>query len=93
MDAYEWGAMDMANDLQSDVLDDEAETLSFKDALQHLLRNYNVGNESNTPSFMLADYLVACLDAFQETVNWRTQFRGNAPADLPVEAKGKYQRD
>ena len=36
--------------------------------LQELINSYNVENGSNTPDFILADYLAMCLDVFSKTV-------------------------
>lgn len=51
-------------------------------ALTDLIRDAELENESNTPAFMLAAYLLACLDVYGETTMRRDQWRGNST--LPV---------
>jgi hypothetical protein len=36
----------------------------FKKELEHLINKYSQENASNTPDFILANYLNACLEAF-----------------------------
>lgn len=44
---------------------------SFRKALEELINEYSKENGSNTPDFILADYLIDCLDAFDNAVNRR----------------------
>lgn len=43
----------------------------LKQELEQLLNGYCQENESNTPDFLLALYLMRCLDAFNEAVRAR----------------------
>lgn len=45
---------------------------SFERDLASLLNRYSRENGSNTPDFILARYLVQCLDAWNENVSRRT---------------------
>lgn len=36
----------------------------FQKELEHLINKHSVENGSNTPDFILAEYLMACLTAF-----------------------------
>jgi hypothetical protein len=47
---------------------------SFREELAALLNSYSLENGSNTPDFILADYLIECLTAFNNTVNNRTRW-------------------
>jgi len=35
---------------------------NFKQELEHLINKHSMENRSNTPDFILADYLVRCLE-------------------------------
>jgi hypothetical protein len=48
--------------------------LEFKKELEGLINKYSMENDSNTPDFILADYLVKCLEAFNLTTKWRTNW-------------------
>ena len=51
--------------------------------LQHLLNKFSIENGSNTPDFMLANYLVDCLKTFDSIVNAREQWYGRQNDQLP----------
>lgn len=44
----------------------------FRKELESLLNKYSMENYSNTPDFILANYLMDCLFAFNELVSRRT---------------------
>ncbi len=46
----------------------------FRKELEELLNKYCRENESNTPDFVLADYLVNCLNAFDKATESRRQY-------------------
>lgn len=48
----------------------------FRSELQELLNRHSRENESNTPDYMLADYLIECLRALDETINRRASWYG-----------------
>lgn len=48
----------------------------FRKELQDLLNRNSMENGSNTPDFMLADYLDACLEAFDLAVMRRDKWYG-----------------
>jgi hypothetical protein len=63
---------------------------SFRDELEALINSHSMENGSNTPDFMLADYLANCLDGFNHTINTRERWYGREPrligevgADVP----------
>jgi hypothetical protein len=49
---------------------------SFRRELQGLLNKYSRENGSDTPDWILADYLIACLDGYDATVNARDKWYG-----------------
>ena len=48
--------------------------MTFEDELEILLNKYGKENGSDTPAFMLANFLVRCLEAFDLCVSRRTQW-------------------
>jgi hypothetical protein len=60
----------MATD-ESDTAQRTAAGFIFYDDLRALLNRYSVENESNTPDFILANYIQDCLDAYKRAVNRR----------------------
>ena len=51
--------------------------------LSELLNKHSLENESNTPDFVLAEYLIDCLEAFDKATNIRTWWY--RPADVAGE--------
>jgi hypothetical protein len=57
---------------------------TFQEELVSLINRYCMENGSNTPDFLLAEYLVGCLEVFNDTVRKREKWytpeksRGNA---------------
>lgn len=49
---------------------------NFRIALEKLLNTYSRENKSNTPDFILAEYLVNCLWAFDTASNRRSRWYG-----------------
>ena len=58
---------------------------------QAVINRNSLENDSNTPDWMLADYLIACLDAWNETTQQREKFYGRAPKPIPVSQWPKEQ--
>jgi len=53
--------------------------LRFKQELASLINRYSYENGSNTPDFIIAEYLIDCLDNFNKTTNKRTEwYKDNA---------------
>ncbi len=50
----------------------------FVKELKHLINRYSQENGSNTPDFVLAEYLNDCLSAFDKAVNTREKWYGRA---------------
>lgn len=51
----------------------------FRQELEALLNRYSKENGSNTPDFMLADYLTESLEAFDRAVMAREKWYGRGP--------------
>lgn len=54
----------------------------FRRELQHLINCESMENGCDTPDFMLADYLVDCLAAFDKAVSAREKWYGRSPRVL-----------
>ena len=55
--------------------------------IEEALNSTSAENKSNTPDFILADYLLGCLAAFDVAVNWREEWYGRpkqSPASTPA---------
>jgi len=48
----------------------------FKKELEGLINKHSAENGSNTPDFILANYLSRCLDNFDETLQERQKWYG-----------------
>lgn len=54
--------------------------LGFRKELESLINSQSRENGSNTPDWILADYLVACLQTFDNTVNARERWYSREPS-------------
>jgi len=54
----------------------EEKTHPFQDALRELINKHSMENESDTPDFILARYMFACLSNYQNTVKSRDTWFG-----------------
>jgi hypothetical protein len=59
----------------------EADDREFLSELERLINCYSMENGSDTPDFILAQYLTACLKAFDETVVARTKWYAPLPKE------------
>ena len=50
--------------------------MEFYKELEHLVNRYSKENGSNTPDFILAEYLQGCLNLFDNTVGKREKWYG-----------------
>lgn len=57
----------------------ETKMQSFQKELEQLINRYSVENHSNTPDFILAEYIDKCLSAFSHGVVCRDQWYGIKP--------------
>lgn len=64
--------------LQNEVYTDlEDKRTSFKEELTALLNRFSKELPSNTPDYVLAEYLVGCLDLYNNTVYARHKSKGH----------------
>lgn len=68
--------------------------VSFKKELEQLINKYSMENTSNTPDFILAEYLWGCLLNYEDIINrrnsWYSDIRDsitNVPADINTKPK------
>lgn len=54
------------------------------DEFRSTINRHSLENDSNTPDWMLADYLIACLDAWNDTTAARERWHGREPKIVPV---------
>jgi hypothetical protein len=52
---------------------------TFEQAIQQMINHYSQENESNTPDYILAQFLVGCLAAFNTAVQQRENWYGRDP--------------
>jgi hypothetical protein len=55
----------------------------FRKKLENLINEFSMENGSNTPDFLLAEYLVTQLNTWDQYVTRREEWYGRAP--VPVE--------
>lgn len=58
---------------------DHRKRVTFMSELQTLINRHSIENESNTPDFLLAEYLLGCLSIYEHTVVKRDQWYGQTP--------------
>ena len=56
-------------------------TISFRKELTNLINKHSRENESNTPDFILAEYLMMALDAFNTALDKREYWYGQEQGD------------
>lgn len=54
------------------------EKLTFEQELESVINRFSKENDSNTPDFILANYLSMCLDAFNKTSLEREKWYGKS---------------
>lgn len=56
----------------------------FKRELEHLINRYSMENGSNTPDFILAEYLTDCLESYDDAVQAREKWYGREKSLLSL---------
>lgn len=59
----------------------------FRKALEHAINCHSMESGSNSPDFVLAEYLADCLAAFDKAVMHRESWYGRGPQFLEQESK------
>ena len=49
---------------------------TFRESLTQLINQYSKENSSNTPDYLLANFLIGCMDTFDLTVSRRDEWFG-----------------
>lgn len=62
----------------------------FKKELEELINRYSMENRSNTPDYILAQYLFACLMAFNEATTSREVWHGRIVPPSVEEVQAIY---
>lgn len=52
---------------------------SFKEELEELINKHSLENESNTPDWVLAQYINLCLEGFTQAIKARDKWYGISP--------------
>lgn len=63
--------------------------VTFQEALENLINRYSIENQSNTPDFILAQYLLSCLTAFAVAVQHREMWYGRDKEPKPETGQEK----
>lgn len=69
------------------ALEGEKQMKTFESELTELLNRHSRENDSNTPDFILAQYLVACLAALNTGIQQRETWHGPQPIPAPPEGE------
>lgn len=51
--------------------------ITFYKELEQLINKHSIENKSNTPDFILAKYIINCLDNFEGIMHLRDGWHGN----------------
>ena len=63
--------------------------MNFRSKLENLINTFSIENGSNTPDFILAEYLTDCLVAFDKAVKSRELHCGRDNTDNTLVIEGK----
>ena len=55
-----------------------ADKSNFEQELKDIINRYSKENGSNTPDFILGEYLTDCLKTFERAVNWRDNWHNRS---------------
>ena len=66
------------------------EEISFEEELEHLINKHSVESGSNTPDFILAQYLLGCLEVFECAIQQRETWYDRDAS--PSEGKDVWKR-
>ena len=89
VDAYQSMRTSIFNELLPPNHIDTKHTTPFEKGLEELINSHSMENDSNTPDFILAEYLQECLDSFNNTTNKRDKWNGAKLKPESTQAKEK----
>jgi len=58
------------------MIQEDGSKLTFEEELENLINKHSRENTSNTPDYILANYLTDCLDAFNQAIYKRETWYG-----------------
>ena len=61
----------------------------FKRELTDLINRHSLENNSNTPDFLLSDYLIGCLEVFNKVVVERERWYGRIEQPQNIAGRGE----
>lgn len=61
----------------------------LEELIRHAINSESAENESNTPDWILASYLLSCLKAFNTAIQQREDWYGRNPHPTPEPPKEK----
>lgn len=64
-------------EVEDDVVEETEDAAGIEVELQRLLNKYSAETASGTPDFLLASYLLDCLNVFNEYVRLRAKWHGD----------------
>lgn len=59
----------------------------FEEEIRSAINRASKENDSNTPDYILSEFLLTCLDAFNEATQRRETYYGRDPRPTKVELK------
>lgn len=62
----------------------------FEDSLKVLINRHSIENDSNTPDFILAKFIMGCLDSFEKAIQKRDNWFGGKQSILDSERGSKW---
>lgn len=69
--------------MQEEIIDPKYEEL--KKEIASVINRHSLENGSNTPDFMLADYMLGCLTVYENTLRSREEWFGRKRMRTPEE--------
>jgi hypothetical protein len=66
----------LGQQVKLNIKEEAEDRISFDQALQNLISKYSIENGSDTPDFLLRDYLISCLDNFDNITIRRNKHYG-----------------
>lgn len=67
--------------------------MTFEKELEEIINRHSKENDSNTPDFILAQYILGCLAAFNTAVQQREMWYGRDPRPCPPFSNGVEGRE
>ena len=63
--------------------------MTLKEEMKHAINKHSAEGGSNTPDYILAQYLIQCLEAFDSAVMAREAWYGRKPEEAIIPDNGK----